>query len=229
MKTFKSNNECAETRTTASPFGDYPGQFRKVLESQHYAQTTVAEYVRCIGALGQRMRESGVDMKDLDEDRAVDLIVERRRSRRKFSVYIVKRFVKFLTDSSVATTALPPTPYDSARECLRQDYEEYLRCQRGLSEETIYHCWRFAERFLKFHSKGEESDLSRITPSDITGFMQHLTSRGKPFRSKTLPTFLRNFFLFLFKSGKTATNLAPSIPRIAQRHGATLPRHLTPE
>ena len=59
--------------------------------------------------------------------------------------------------------------------------------------------------------------------------MQHLTSRGKPFRDKTPPTHLRNFFRFLFKSGKTNANLTPSVPRIAQRYASRLPRYLTPE
>jgi integrase/recombinase XerD len=114
-------------------------------------------------------------------------------------------------------------------QTLKLEYEEYLRNQRGLSERSIYHCWRFADRFLAFRFKGKDRDLSKITPPDIARFMQHLTSRGKPFRDKTPPTHLRNFFQFLFKCGKTNVNLAPSVPRIAQRHASTLPRHLTSE
>jgi site-specific recombinase XerD len=59
--------------------------------------------------------------------------------------------------------------------------------------------------------------------------MQHLISRGKPFRDKTPPTHLRNFFQFLFRSGRTNVNLAPSVPRIAHRYASRLPRHLTSE
>ncbi len=114
-------------------------------------------------------------------------------------------------------------------QTLKLEYEEYLRNQRGLSERSIYHCWRFADRFLAFRFKGKDRDLSKITPPDVARFMQHLTSRGKPFRDKTPPTHLRNFFQFLFKCGKTNVNLAPSVPRIAQRHASTLPRHLTSE
>ena len=114
-------------------------------------------------------------------------------------------------------------------QTLKLEYEDYLRNQRGLSEKSIYDCWRFADRFLNFRFEGRSPDLSKITPADIARFMQHLISRGKPFRDKTPPTHLRNFFQFLFKSGKTNVNLAASVPRIAQRYGSTLPRHLTPE
>jgi site-specific recombinase XerD len=96
-----------------------------------------------------------------------------------------------------------------------------------LSEKSIYDCWRFADRFLNFRFKGRRPDLSKITPADIARFMQHLISRGKPFRDKTPPTHLRNFFQFLFRSGRTNVNLAPSVPRIAHRYASRLPRHLT--
>jgi site-specific recombinase XerD len=112
---------------------------------------------------------------------------------------------------------------------LKLEYEDYLRNQRGLSERTIYHCWRFADRFLQFRFGGKTRDLHKIAPTDIVRFMQRLVARGKPFRDKTPPTHLRNFFQFLFKSGRTNINLAPSVPRIAQRYGSTLPRYLTPD
>ena len=67
-------------------------------------------------------------------------------------------------------------------QTLKLEYEEYLRNQRGLSERSIYHCWRFADRFLAFRFKDKDRDLSKITPPDVARFMQHLTSRGKPFR-----------------------------------------------
>jgi integrase/recombinase XerD len=116
-----------------------------------------------------------------------------------------------------------------ARAELQRDYETYLRRQRGLSERTIFHSWRIADRFLEFRFGKEIGDLSRITTTDIVGFLQHLTTRTPPLRDKTLSSHLRNFFRYLFKAGKTATNLALGIPSVAQRYGTRLPRHLTTE
>lgn len=112
---------------------------------------------------------------------------------------------------------------------LRHDYEDYLRRQRGLSERTIGHCWRFADRFLVFRFGQGEVELAAITPADIVAFLQKLTSREAPFRDKTPPTHLRNFFQYLFKRGLTPTNLALCVPSVAQRYGARLPRHLSQE
>ena len=114
----------------------------------------------------------------------------------------------------------------AARATLRADYEHYLRHQRGLSERTIFHSWRFADRFLEFRFAEEIGDIAAITSSDIVGFLQHLTTRKPPLRDKTPSTHLRNFFRYLFKDGQTPTNLALGIPSVAQRYGTRLPRHL---
>ena len=106
---------------------------------------------------------------------------------------------------------------------------DYLRRQRGLSERTIGHCWRFADRFLDFRFGDAEIDLGAITPGDIVAFLQRLTTRKAPFRDKTPPIHLRNFFRCLFKCGLTLTNLALCVPSVAQRYDARLPRHLSPE
>lgn len=112
---------------------------------------------------------------------------------------------------------------------LKQEYETYLRRQRGLSERTIFHSWRLADRFLDFRFKDEIGDLSQITSPDIVDFLQHLTTRTPPLRDKTLSSHLRNFFRFLFNASKTMDNLALGIPSVAQRYGTRLPRHLMPE
>ena len=64
----------------------------------------------------------------------------------------------------------PPTQAEETRAELRRDYETYLRRQRGLSESTIFHCWRFADRFLEFRFGEKVDDLSRITPATSSAF-----------------------------------------------------------
>ena len=63
----------------------------------------------------------------------------------------------------------------------------------------------------------------------MANFLQQLVSRKAPFRDKSPATQLRNFFRYLFKCGLTASNLALSIPSVAQRYDSRLPRHLAPD
>lgn len=116
------------------------------------------------------------------------------------------------------------------RADLKTRYEEYLRRHRGVSERTVYHSWRFADRFLTFRFGDAAPDFGDITPTDVVTFLQRLTTRKAPYRDKTPPTHLRNFFQYLFKEGLTATNFALVIPSVAaRRYDARLPRYLSPE
>ena len=116
-----------------------------------------------------------------------------------------------------------------ARAALLANFEDYLIRQRGLSERTIYHTLRFANRFLDYRFGEETIEPSALRTADVVGFLQHLLSGSRPYRDKTATTHVRTFLQYLFARGATATNLALSVPRIAQRWDARLPRHLPPE
>jgi site-specific recombinase XerD len=230
----KLNNTRTEAATVRDPLSDYPEHFLKHLQSQHYSAATIAQYKHCVNVLASQMGALNVDLKDLDEDRAVDLIArseqqKQRSSGRKHNAFIIRSFIKFLTGLGSVKPMLGVAPDDTVRGLLKRDYEEYLRRQRGLSERTIFHSWRIADRFLEFRFGKEIGDLSQITSIDIVNFLQQLTTRKPPLRDKTLSSHLRNFFRYLFKAGKTTANLALGIPSVAQRYGARLPRHLTTE
>ena len=72
-------------------------------------------------------------------------------------------------------------------------------------------------------------DLTRLRAADTISFVQHVLAGRRPYRDKTVATHLRTFFQYLFACGATATNLALSIPKAAQRWDARLPRHLSPD
>jgi len=211
-------------------FGDHLEEFRRHLIGQSHAENTVRHYLRCIGTLATIMKARGIGLAELGEAQAVALIAKkcRNRNRRTYAIFIAKRFIKFLNERGIAKLPLPRTAKEIDRAELKRDYELYLRRQRGLSERTIFHSWRFADRFLEFRFGEEIGNLSKITSADIVGFLQHLTARTPPFRDKTPSSHLRNFFRYLFKAGKTTVNLSLAIPSVAQRYGTRLPRHLMP-
>jgi integrase/recombinase XerD len=229
MQTNEANHESPEIDFAL--FGNYPIQFRQYLSERDYAEGTIRQYLSCIGSLAEMMKADGITVGDLDEAQAVALIAKTgwKGNRMIYATFIVRCFVRFLIDQGVGKPALPPTAKEIAREELRRDYETYLRHQRGLSERTIFHSWRFADRFLEFRFGEEVGDLTQITTANIASFLQQLTTRRPPLRDKTSSSHLRNFFRYLFQSGKTTANLALGILSVAQRYGTRLPRHLTTE
>jgi len=195
-----------------------------------HAESTVKIYLSCINDVAKAMRAAGVAACDLDETRAIELIAAMGwiKSRETYARFMMKRFVRFLEERGVARERPALSPKEAARLELRAVYEDYLRRQRGLSERTIIDSWRFAERFLDFRFPEGADDVGKISAGDIARFLQARVVLRAP-RDKTVPSHLRNFFRYLFKTGKTATNLANAVPRVAQRFGTRLPRHLSLE
>jgi site-specific recombinase XerD len=177
------------------------------------------------------MQKRRIALEDLDAAQALNLFSKAKwpACKRQHGDYMVKHFVRFLTEQGVKLRVVTSAKAENASEKLRREYEDYLRHERGLSEKSIRNLWYLILRFLKFRFGNETADLSKITPIDIASFMQQLHSRKEPYRVKTTATHLRWFFQFLFRSGKTKNNLSLGIPSVAQRWGQRLPRHLLPE
>lgn len=220
-----------KTSSLAHPLGEYLERFQEHLKHEFYRPATITDYGRCLTALNTKMVELCVNLKDLDEATGVDLIAsfDLPSSRAKHHQFMVRKFVRFLVGLGVAKPTPESLSFDTERGLLKRAYEEYLHRQRGVSERTIFHSWRIADRFLTFRFGEELGNLAEITAADITAFLQQVTTRTPPLRDKTLSSHLRNFFRYLFKAGKTPFNLAEGILSVAQRHGARLPRHLAPE
>jgi integrase/recombinase XerD len=116
-----------------------------------------------------------------------------------------------------------------SREKLMAEYQMYLSRQRGLSEQTVYNYYSFADRFLNFKFGEESEDLSKITGIDIAEFLQYVTKRITPYRNKALASGIRSFFRFLFQSEKIESNMVVGVPSVAHRFARRIPYHLTPE
>jgi site-specific recombinase XerD len=217
-------SKTASNKSSLDPLGDYLERFLQHLESMQYARKTLREYRRSLSALTSYLQKRRIQIASLNEADAGRLAQECGAKRKRYAIFIIRQFIRFLVDAG-AVRPSEARRDDSPLGRLRLEYEEYLRIQRGLSEQSIYHCWRFADRFLTFRFKGKALDWSKITALDLARFMQSLTTR----RDKTPPTHLRNFFQFLFKSGRIKTNLALSIPRIAPKYASNLPKYLTAE
>src|SRR5215469_7617617 len=220
----------AEVRSvTSKMLGNYPERFRKHLSEQSYARSTIDGYLRYVRILAVAMEASATSIENLDEGQAVALVCARSGSKKKGKrqvACIVRRFVRFVDDQVNPKAALPPTAKEITRAELRENYETYLRLQRGVSENTIVKNWVYAVWLLEYCFGEEADDFSKITPADIAGFLQHLTTERQTYRVKNHTAHVRNFLRYLFQAGKTTSNLALVVPKVAKQYARRLPRHL---
>jgi hypothetical protein len=76
------------------------------------------------------------------------------------SIYPLKRLIEYLAGIHIAVVEVPAKAM-TPMERLGQEYEHYLRHQRGLSDATVYHCLRFFVRFMTFRFGEDLGDLGR--------------------------------------------------------------------
>ncbi|NOY43101.1 MAG: site-specific integrase [Planctomycetes bacterium] len=207
--------------------------FMKGIATQGYSQFSIRRYELTIERFCDEVASSGVTLKALNaasvtelQENILGMMTDNAQRNTK---YQLEKFVHYLVDIGIIERPEKSAKTETPREQLRQEYETYLRVQRGMSSSTITHCLRYYERFFSFHFGKGLGNLNKITSDDIVAFLLRLTSGSQPYRSKTLPSHLRNLFKFLLWSGKTNKNLAESIPRIAQPQPANTPRYLPPE
>jgi integrase/recombinase XerD len=206
--------------------------FLEGLATQGYSAATIQEYRTISGRFCDIIEKRGLQVVDLD-----GTTMERLRhavlsgvtgSARSYAKFCARRFIEHLIEFGAASPMPPPAKKPTALARLRDEYESYLRTQRGLADSTIENCRHYMERFLTFRFGDKLGDLNAITPDDIVAFLCKLKEGSKPRHYKALPSHLRSLFNFLFWSGKTKRDLAVSLPRVATA-ADHLPRYLRPE
>ena len=83
----------------------------------------------------------GLALDQLTPDGAAQLVLRAdwHGDRRQYAVFVVRRFAAYLAEHRKGKLPTLPTRRELVRAALRQDYEDYLHRQRGLSERTIGH------------------------------------------------------------------------------------------
>ena len=214
-------------KTCVDPYLD---SFAQSFAAANYTAGTIRTYRHLARKLGRLMDVAGIEPPALTPalaDRLARTVPRGRDTVIRLHNF-ARRFAEHLIDIGVAQP-VPLTAAQAVRAELLADYEAYLVKQRGLSPRTIYHVLRFADRFLDHRFGTGTIDLTRLSAADTISFVQHVLAGRRPYRDKTATTHLRTFFQYLFARGATATNLALSIPKAAQRWDARLPRHLSPD
>ena len=214
-------------KTCVDPYLD---SFAQSFAGANYKSGTIRSYCHLARKLGRLMDTSGIEPSALTFDLADQLARTTARepdSRIRFHNF-ARRFAEHLIDIGVAQP-VPLTEAQIARAARLAEYEAYLVKQRGLSPRSIYQVLRLADRFLDHRFGTGMIDLTRLCAADTINFVQHVLAGRRPYRDKTVTTHLRTFFQYLFSCGATATNLALSIPKVAQHWDARLPTHLSPD
>jgi len=210
----------------AGPLGPWLGSFVRRLGELGYAAATQRWNVDSAADLGRWMADHGFSIEALDESVVAAYVKQRGRQRER------RRRASALVLAHLRVQGVAPplrdVPSGGAGAALTQRYAAYMRTERGAAEGTIEVYVAVVRDFLerRFGSRGV--DLAALTASDVGAYLVQRARTLSPTTVSNVASALRSFLRFLFLEGRTATDLSTAALTSQSRHGASLPRYLSP-
>lgn len=218
-------NSLPERLIQGNPLESHLRTFATSLLESGYRNKTIQEKLHLLADLGRWFARSGCTVSQIDEC-LVEAFVRHRQRVRHGELKTLQQILDHLR-----TRGLVPdrklVPDRSPWAAILGQYEKYLRSERGLVTSTILDRQVYARRFL-----GERFPQGRFLPteikaSDVSAFVMRHSHSVSIGRAHSMTTALRSFLRFLFQKGELGTDLAASVPRVADWRRSTLPKYLT--
>ena len=208
-------------------FGAYFDCFVTWMQEHGYTYHTMETNIKCVTHFGKYLKRKGIhDIHRLEGVEGQKFLVAYRRYRNgkhKGRSSGAGRFIRVLEEAGV----LRNSNCSSLLFHETQQYLNFLKGQRGLSEGTIYYHKLWVEKFLQFLGcQKADSSLPGFGIADVDRFIEKESIRLKRDTQSTLTGVLRSFFRFLYQSGKLATDLSHLVTSPRRYRLESLPRVL---
>jgi len=204
--------------------------FLQHLRDAGYAKRTLRKKRTIVRAFSRWTNRKGIAAIDLT-DRHVDAFIRRLpregKSHLKFERAGVRLFLGYLRATAGLQCPASQAPVSPTANLL-QDYENHLRKDRGLAENSLRVYLPLIRTFLasKLAGSGFPQSLKALT---IRDFVTIQTRNRSAEYVRLLATALRSFCRFLFLFGHMPVDLSPSVPRVCKYRQSTPPAFLAPE
>ncbi len=204
--------------------------FAALLCGEGYASKTVHEKRALLADLSRWLDRYGLPLDALDEKRFKRFLADRRRrgKERRIEAMTGRQLLGYLRDLD-CIPALPQKIDRSPVGELTQDFERFLRSERGLSPATSTNYLPVVRRFLIEHFGRRALRLDELRPLDIHRFILRHAEKGSRRTAQLMVSALRSFLRFLQQRGVIVTDLAGAVPAVACWRLAHLPKSLPPE
>jgi integrase/recombinase XerD len=213
-------------------FDDHIKLFLLDLHSAGYAELTLRKKRPILRSFARWANQREIGVLDFNDRHVVAFVADSARKSKAFvmlQLSVVRHFLRYLR--SGASEQRPPILEDtSAADDLLRRYEDFLRRDRGLAENSIHVYIPFIRSFLTSHAARRGRVPQRLFNTlAIQNFILGLIHNRSSEYVRLLATALRSFFRFLFLSGLIPQDLSPSVPRVCKYRHATPPAFLVPE
>lgn len=208
------------------------GPFLEELRTLRYADETLQRKLAIAKEFTQWAQQKAITIDSLNSGTVaafVSRLPQRAKSRVALERAAVRMFLKHLHRRGYLQG---PTRQesDSGPSSYLHRYENYLRGDRGLAENSVHVYLPFIRDFLSGQSF-QAGSLSReaLETLNIRSFLLTRTKDRSDEHTRLLATALRSFFRFLFFAGEIPRDLSSSVPMVRKYRMSAPPPFLSPE
>ena len=185
---------------------------------------------RCLNVVGGLLSWIGsrrCALADLDEH-VVERYLRHRAARQSIQPgdrAALRRWLSVLRDEGAIAPAVPPpfTPHDR----IFNEFEEYLRTERGLAPRSIVRHLPTIRRFLHEVCPSGADGLGKISQKSVIGYIERHAQDWSPKTGKVMCWSLRAFLRYLYYKGLHSASLAGCVPSMRRWTLVTLPTYLS--
>lgn len=212
------------------PLKTHIAAYAKWLSAQGYARGTAREHLKLISHLSQWCEQHQFTGDDLCEQQLGPFLQQRQDQSRapRSNMTILTRFLEVLREVGMLPAATIASEQRNGQDWVHH-YTHYLVHERGLASATVTSYLPIVRRFLNTEFGTEAINLEALTARDASRFLLTHTPSVSPKRAKLIVSALRSFLRFLYQRGVLATNLALSLPAVADWRLSSLPKFITPD
>src|SRR5713226_8451879 len=195
-----------EGGTPDNLFDGHIEPFLKHLRAAGYAERTLRKKRTVARAFARWAKRKQIPVNDLNDGHIAAFVARsprRRKAHVKFELAAMRLFLGYLRRH--AGLQRPPSHDDvSAADALLQNYQDYLRKDRGLTENSVHVYVPFIRHFLA----AQTTQTGCVSPESFDALtirsfiLEHTLDRSGEY-TRLLCTALRSFFRFLVLCGQT--------------------------
>jgi len=204
--------------------------FTSFLSSQGFTPASLHSKIQIVRNFSRWIDKRQIKVRELNEEAIDGFFKEHPRAGyvQRGDLSTLRMLLEWLREIQEVQALLPEVD-NSELHSIECSFSGHLEQERGLSQAALRNYLPVIRCFLTERFGSDAIVLNEIDVSDITQFVLRYSRTVSRRRAQLMTSALRGFFRFLYFRGDITSDLASSVPTVADWRMSELPKSLDPE